>query len=174
MFIYSLPIFFSYIQFGTVQEYMITIIFLLILLMIATPFDSLYKEIKWGAISDLTLYQYLFDAWNSQIKLWLVFWPFFILLNISLYITDTLARSGSFTVSSWDEIHLMLLMPTIFWVVSTWKNALNTSSRYWAIGARFMTLSVFFEYVLKLVIRIDYPRIFFQCQEALLDYAACF
>lgn len=153
---------------------MITILFLLILLAIATPFDSLYKEIKWGAVSDLTMYQYLHDAWNGHIKLWLVFWPFFIILNISLYITDTLARSGRFTVSSWDEIHLMLLMPIIFWTISTWKNALNTSSRYWAIGARFITLSVFFEYGLKLVIRIDYPRIFFQCQEAILDYASCF
>ena len=174
MFIYSLPIFLTYIQLGTTQEYMIFLVFLLILLAIITPFDSSYKEIKWGKVFDLTMYQYLFDSWNGQIKLWLVFWPFFILVNASLYVADTLARSGKFTVSSWDEIHLMLLMPVIFWVVSIWRNSLNTGSRYWAIGARFMTLSVCFEYAIKLVIRIDYPRVFFQCEEVVLDYGSCF
>ena len=174
MFIYSLSIFFAYIQLGTAQEYLGTVLFLLILLYIATPFDSFYKEIKWGAISDLTMYQYLFDSWNGQIKLWLVFWPFFIILNMSLYLTDSLARAGNFTVSSWDAVHFILLTPVIFWLISVWRNSPNTSSRYWAIGARFMTLAVFFEYGLKLVIRMDYPRIFFQCQEAILDYASCF
>lgn len=174
MYIYSFPLFFRHIQLGTEQECMIIMIFLLILLTIITPFNSFYKEIEWGAISDLTFYQYLHDMWNGQIKLWLVFWPFFIIANISLYATDTLARSGNFSVSSWDEIHLMLLMPTIFWTISTWRNSLNTSSRYWAIIARFFTLSVIFEYGLKLVIRIDYPRIFFQCEGAVLDYASCF
>jgi hypothetical protein len=37
-----------------------------------------------------------------------------------------------------------------------------------------MTFAVFFEYALKLVIRDDYPRIFFACQDIMLDYASCF
>jgi len=85
-----------------------------------------------------------------------------------------LARKGEFTVSSWDAMHLILFTPIIFWTIAVWRNALNTSIRSWAVLARFMTLAVFFEYGLKLVIRIDYPRIFFQCQEAVLDYSACF
>ena len=72
MFVYSFPIFFAYIQLGTPQEYMGTILFFFILLFIATPFDSYYKEIEWGKISDLTLYHYLFDSWTGQVKLWLV------------------------------------------------------------------------------------------------------
>jgi len=35
-------------------------------------------------------------------------------------------------------------------------------------------LAVFFEYGLKLIIRQDYPRVFFECQEIALDYASCF
>lgn len=174
MFVYSLPILFTYMQFGTGQEYMITIIFLLLLLYIATPSNSFYTEIQWGKVSDLTFYSYLFDSWNGLVKLWLVFWPFYIILNLSLYFIDTLARSGGFTVSSWDESHFILLMPTVIWGVAVWRNSLNTRSRYYAIAARFMTFLVFFEYVLKLVIRSDYPRIFFQCQDISLDYAACF
>jgi len=174
MFIYSIPIFFAYIQFGTLQEYLITILFFLGLLYIATPSNSFFKETQWGRVSELTMYQYLFDSWNGLVKLWLVFWPFFIILNLSLYIVDSMARAGDLTVSSWDEIHFILLTPVLFWTIIVWRNPLNTCSRYWAIAARFMTLAVFFEFGLKLAIRIDYPRVFFQCQEAMLDYAACF
>jgi len=174
MFIYSLPILFAYMQFGTLVEYLITIIFLLLLLYIATPYSLFFKEAEWGAVSELSFYQYLFDSWNGQIKLWLVFWPFFILLNIVLFVVDDLAKAGEFTVSSWDAAHFMLFTPIIFWVISVWRNSLNTCSRYWAVLARFMTLAVFFEYGLKWVIRQDYPRVFFECQEIALDYAACF
>jgi len=174
MFIYSLPILFTYIQLGTQQEYMMAMLFVCLLLYIITPYDELFKQTEWGKVSELTLYKYLFDSWLGQVKLWLVFWPFFILINLSLYFTDSLARSGEFTVSSWDEVHFIFLIPVTFWIISVWRNSLNTCSRYWAIGARFLTLTVFFEFVLKLVIRIDYPRIFFQCQELALDYAACF
>jgi len=174
MYIYSIPILFTYIKFGTPVEYLITILFLLLLLYIATPYNSFFKEARWGAISELTVYQYLFDSWNGLIKLWLVFWPFFILLNIVLYTVDGLAKAGGFTVSSWDAVHLMMLTPILFWTHSVWRNSMNTSSRYWAVLARFMTLAVFFEYGLKLIIRQDYPRVFFECQEIALDYASCF
>ncbi|MCF6252694.1 MAG: hypothetical protein L3J75_15720 [Methylococcaceae bacterium] len=174
MFIYSFPILFTYIQFGEPREYLIAVLFLLIVLYIATPSNSYFNEIEWSKVSELTFYRYLFDSWNGHIKLWLVFWPFFIILNVSLFVTDTLAKTGHFTVSSWDEIHLIFFTPVVFWTICIWRNSINTSSRYWAVVARFMTLSVFFEYALKLVIRIDYPRIFFECQDLALDYSACF
>lgn len=174
MFIYSLPILFTYMQLGTKQEYMMAILFVCLLLYIITPYNEFFKQTEWGKVSELTMYKYLFDSWLGQVKLWLVFWPFFILINLSLYFTDSLARSADFTVSSWDEVHFIFLIPVIFWIISVWRNSLNTCSRYWAIAARFLTLAVFFEFVLKLVIRIDFPRIFFQCEELALDYAACF
>ena len=174
MFIYSLPILFTHIQMGTPFEFIVVILFLLIILYIATAVDSNFKETKWGAVSDLTLYSYLYDSWTGMVKLWLVFWPFFIIINLSLLAADSLAKNGSITVSSWDEIHFILLTPVIFWTIIVWRNSLNTCSRYWAVGARFMTLTLFFEYALKLIIRRDYPRIFFECQEIALDYAACF
>jgi len=174
MFVYSIPILLFHMQFGAISEYIFTILFFLGLLTIATPFNSFFKDTQWGLVSELTMYRYLFDSWVGQIKLWLVFWPFFILLNAILFTVDNLAREGEFTVSSWDAMHLILFTPILFWTIAVWRNALNTSLRSWAILARFMTLAVFFEYGLKLVIRMDYPRIFFQCQEAVLDYSACF
>lgn len=174
MFIYSLPILFTYIQFGTAQEYRVTILFLLILLFIVTPSNPFFKDIKWGRVSELTMYRYLFDSWTAQVKLWLVFWPYFIILNLSLYTVDTLAKAGEFSISSWDEVHLISLTPSIFWIISVWRNSLNTCSHFWAIGARFVTFFVLFEYGLRLAIRINYPRVFFQCNEVTLDYLACF
>lgn len=174
MFIYSLPILFAHIQFGTPTEYAMTILFVLALLFIVTPTNPFFEDITWGAVSDLTLYQYLFDAWNGHIKLWLVFWPFFILLNIVLFAIDNFSKAGVFTVSSWDAMHFILFTPVILWTINVWRNSLNTASRYWAVLARLMTLAVFFEYGLKLVIRQDYARLFFECQDAILDYVACF
>lgn len=174
MFIYSLPILFVHIQMGTPLEFLGVVLFFLFILYVATAVDSDFKEIKWGTVSDLTLYSYLYDSWVGMVKLWLVFWPFFIILNLSLFAADSLAKNGSLTVSSWDEIHFILLTPVIFWTIIVWRNSVHTCSRYWAVGARFMTLTVFFEYALKLIIRRDYPRIFFNCEEIILDYAACF
>ena len=174
MFIYSLPILLFNIQLGTPLELIAITVFLYIILYIATPLIPDSKGQEWGKLFGLSFYNYLLDAWTGQLKLWVVFWPFFILLNLGLYLTDNLAIQGNFTVSSWDEIHFMLLMPVIFWTMSVWRSSMNTDLRIFAAGARFMTLSVYFEYGLKLLIRKDYPRIFFNCEEIILDYAACF
>jgi len=117
---------------------------------------------------------YLSAAWSGRIALTWAFWPFFLLLNVGLYTIDTLAKSGLFTVSSWDDIHFILILPTVWWTTAVWRCSANSQSRVWASLARLINLSVFFEYGLKLLIRIDYPRIFFNCEELLLDYGSCF
>ncbi len=124
--------------------------------------------------SERTFYKYLLEAWTGQLQLWFVFWPFFILLNVTLFSIDTLAQQGEFTVSSWDEIHFILATPVICWTIAVWRNSVNTSFRFWGAAARLMTVMIFFEYGLKLIIRRDYPRIFFACKEIMLDYSGCF
>lgn len=173
MFIYSLPILFINIQLGTPIEFLLIICFLMLVLYIATPFDPSYIE-EGRKLFSLSFYQYLLYSWIGQLKLWVVFWPFFIVLNFSLLITDWLAIHGKFTVSSWDEIHFILATPIIFWTIVVWRNSINTQLFLTGVLARLMTLSVFFEFGLKLLIRKDYPRIFFACQDILLDYATCF
>jgi len=172
MFIYSLPLFFTHIQLSTPLELLLVLLFIFVISYLTAPLPNKDKECI--ILKGLSLYQYLIYAWVGHLKLWVVFWPFFILLNISLFITDTLAIQGNFTVSSWDEIHFILLTPILFWTLSIWRNSANTHSRIGAAAARLVVLTVFFEYALKLVIRDDYPRIFFSCQDIILDYAACF
>lgn len=174
MFIYSFPVLLSHIQLGTPIEFLSIILLLTVVLYISSPYDPSADNIESGKLWSLSFYQYLLFAWLGQLKLWLVFWPFFILLNICLFLTDWLATHGKFTVSSWDEVHFILATPVIFWTIIVWRNSINTRLRFNATMARLMTLAVFFEFGLKLLIRKDYPRIFFACQDILLDYASCF
>ncbi|KAF3981114.1 MAG: hypothetical protein HFP81_08535 [Methylococcales symbiont of Hymedesmia sp. n. MRB-2018] len=173
MFIYSLPILFSHIQIGSPIELLSIVLVLTTVLYIVTVFDPSYVG-EGGPLFGLSLYRYLLYAWIGHLKLWVVFWPFFILLNISLFITDWLATGGKFTVSSWDEVHFVLATPIVFWTIIVWRNSINTHLPLTGALARLMVLLVYFEFALKLLIRKDYPRIFFACQDILLDYAACF
>jgi hypothetical protein len=167
MFIYSLPLFFNTIGLASPLDLLIIFIALFVALFIVALFFG-------GDTQHRSTDNYLLAGWNGNAALWQVFWPFFIILNISLYAADTLAKNGLFTVSSWDDAHLMLLLPTIWWAMAVWRCSPNTKLSAWSACARLLTLSVFFEYGLKLLIRIDYPRIFFDCEELFLDYGSCF
>ncbi len=167
MFIYSLPLFFSPIGLASPVELLMIFMALFVVLLISSPLcaDNLQKQ---------SLDNYLFAAWSGSLALKRVFWPFFVILNACLYTADTLAKAGMLTVSSWDDVHLMLLLPIVWWTTAIWRCSANTGLRFWAACARLLTLAVFFEYSLKLLIRMDYPRIFFGCEELLLDYGSCF
>lgn len=167
MFIYSLPIFFNNMGMATPLELLIIFLAVFALLFITAPQSETNFQ---NPLAD----NYLSAAWSGRIALTWAFWPFFLLLNVGLYTIDTLAKSGLFTVSSWDDIHFILILPTVWWTTAVWRCSANSQSRVWASLARLINLSVFFEYGLKLLIRIDYPRIFFNCEELLLDYGSCF
>ena len=167
MFIYSLPLFFSSIGLASPLELLIIFMALFVVLFISSPLcaDNFQK---------LNLDNYLLSAWSGSVALKWVFWPFFLLLNACLYTADTLAKAGMLTVSSWDDVHFMLLLPVVWWTTAVWRCSANTPLRAWMACTRLLTLAVFFEYGLKLLIRIDYPRLFFGCEELLLDYGSCF
>jgi len=97
---------------------------------------------------------YLLAGWTGCEALGWVFWPFFLILNACLFTVDTLVKMGMFTVSSWDDVHLMLLLPTIWWTISVWRCSFNTTLIVWVACARWLTISVYFEYALKLLIRM--------------------
>ena len=91
-----------------------------------------------------------------------------------LYTADTLVKMGLLTVSSWDDVHIMLLLPIVWWITAIWRCSANAQFKAYMAGARLVTFAVLFEYALKLLLRIDYPRLFFGCEELLLDYGSCF
>lgn len=173
MFIYSLPLFFTYTDIGSPLELLAITLILFVTLFISAPFpDESFEEIPVNR--SLYLYYYFLQASVGQLSLWRVFWPFFIILNLGLFITDYQAKAAEISVSSWDDLHFMFFFPSIFWTVAVWRSSANTSKKIWATYARLATLAVFFEYSLKIFIRSEYPNIFFECQEKMMDYMSCF
>jgi hypothetical protein len=167
MFFYSLPILFNDIQLARPIE-----LFLIVLAVFAVLyFSAPTPEKNWRREP---FESFLLTAWLGGVSLYWVFWPYFLFLNASLLIADLLAKTGKITVSSWDEIHFAIFLTVIWWTTSIWRCSSNTDARIWSALARFVTLAVFAEYALKLLIRIDYPRIFFNCEDILLDYGSCF
>jgi hypothetical protein len=167
MFIYSLAILFNDIHLINPIELLFIVCVLLILLYFSAP----APEQDW---KQQPYERFLLASWLGGISLNRVFWPYFFLINASLFMTDWLAKNGKITVSSWDEIHFGLLLTVVWWTISIWRCSSNTDAKVWAALARFTTVAVFVEYGLKLLIRIDYPRIFFNCEDILLDYGSCF
>jgi hypothetical protein len=167
MFFYSLPIFFNNIKLISPLECLLIVLAVLVLLYISVP----TLAYKW---QPKTYTNFLLAAWLGNISLYWVFWPFFLCLNAGLFTADVLAKSTLITVSTWDEIHFVFFLGVLWWATSIWRCSANTSLSVWAALARFATLAVFAEYGLMMCIRIYYPRIFFNCEEALLDYGSCF
>ncbi len=170
MFYYSLPVFLTAVKWASAYELLAISLFIMVLLWLTTPAPDQSSEIEPGLFDD----RYLFNVWVGRKALWTVFWPFFIVLNGSVYAVDTITIAGQLSVSTWDDIYFILMTPTIIWTVAVWRNSKNTAFQIWAVLARFFVLTVYFEYALKVLIRFDYPRLFFNCNEAVLDYAACF
>jgi hypothetical protein len=167
MFFYTLPILFNNIRSVSPTECLLMALALFALLYISVSVD----DENW---QPQPYTHFLLTSWLGGMSLYWVFWPFFLLLNASLVATDLLAKNGLITVSGWDDIHFVLLFPIAWWTISLWRCSGNTRLRIWAALARWVTVALFVEYGLKLLIRIDYPRMFFNCEDLLLDYGSCF
>jgi hypothetical protein len=171
MFIYSLPLFFSETGLGSPLELFLIALILFIILLLSVPYpDNTHVDRPFN----YPLYNYILFAWQGQLALWRVFWPFFILLNGGIFAADYSVKSAWISVSSWDDAHFMFFLPSLFWAIAVWRNSENTNSPIGAAYARLMSLSVFFEYGLKLLIRHDYASLFFGCQDGVIDYLSCF
>ncbi len=171
LFFYSLPVFFDDVNVMTRIEFLLILAVLLCFFWFTAPQPegAVVSSKEASATRD-----HLVEAWLGRKPLWMIFWVFFIVLNALVFYVDGLAISGRFTVSSWDAFYFILFTPTVFWTVCIWRNSANTRFRFWAAFARLASATVFFDFFLKLVLRFAYARIFFNCQEAVLDYAACF
>jgi hypothetical protein len=167
VFIYTLPILFTNTTLISPTELGVIVLATLLILLMTTPETT-------RDFQPVSLEHYLFRAWTGVLPLAWVALPFFLLLNGALYAVDSLAKAGVLTVSSWDDFHLAAVFASIWWAVSVWRCSANTPLRWWAALARLATLLAALEYALKLLVRIDYPRVFFICEELLLDYGSCF
>jgi len=146
------------------------VLFIIALLWLATPRPENDREIEPNLMDE----DYIKHVWLGLKPLWTVFWPYFLFFNICIFALDSATVAGQLSVSTWDDIYFILITPTVIWTIAVWRNSGNCRFHFLAVLARFLGLAVYFEYALKLLIRIDYPRLFFNCNEVVLDYAACF
>ena len=172
MFFDTLPIIFTYSQLFEPFDLLIVFSSLFAILYISSPFPADERLLE--DASKYSLYQYLLRAWCGEWVLVSIFWPFFLIMNGALLGADYLVKTGIISVSSWGNIHMMLGIPVIWWTVAVWRGSDRAKWRCWSACARLAVVGVYFELGLRLYIRIELPRIFFVCEELLLDYFKCF
>lgn len=170
MFTTTLPLIFSFTHLFAPVEF----VFFLLVVFGAVWLSAPAVDISWEDHRlDTSIRLFLHSAWLGHASLWRVFWPFFILVNAILLRVDYLILESRFTIPSWDTAHMVLVLPIVWWGVGVWKCSQNTSAKIWNICARFVVLCMVIEYVLKFIIRKDYPQIIFNCSELLIIYGDC-
>lgn len=173
MFVYTLSFLFTKTTLLSSVEFLIIILILYAFLYFTAPYPdkAIATPKTTGKPSFILQVQ---AAFHGEMALWIVFWPYFLILNLILITADSLAVTSSISVSSWDDILLMAISSSLMWTIAIWRCSWQTNSRIWAALARLLTLCAFLDYCLRILIRIDYPRAFFNCEEAILNYSTCF
>ena len=97
MFIYSLPLFFTHIGLASPLDLLIIFIALFVVLFINSLFYS-------GNFQQQSSDSYLLAGWSGGIALKWVFWPFFLILNVCLYMADTFNASVFGLSNSWENM----------------------------------------------------------------------
>lgn len=119
------------------------------------------------------LYYYLQWTWLGYMRLVDAFWPFFVLYNLVTLYIDYRVDAGTFTAASWVAMHIILALPLLYWIVATWRCSDKCSWRWWAVLARWMTLLVLFDLLLRGIIYRYYPNILFNCQQMIMQWGDC-
>ena len=172
MFIHSLAAFFAFTSFISPIETGVILAITAYTIYILTPAQTT-DDLLIQNLQGINFYTYLQAAWLGRLSLLAVFLPFFIVLNSALFYADYRSDSGTYTIASWLTILVILVLPLIWWTISVWRCSLN-APRIWATVARFLTVAVYYEYILRLIIGYYYPQIWFNCQQLIIEYGDCF
>lgn len=110
----------------------------------------------------------------GELPLWQIFWPFWLALNLLVFLLDISAINGLITTVLWDIGHLNLFLLSLWWTGSVWRASRYTTRSIWSALARLMTIITLLEFIHSLVIRVKFARDFFNCQELSLNLTSCF
>lgn len=173
MLIHSLAAFFTYTSLISPMEISIILLITAYALYALTPEQAIDRP-KPDEVSkaDNSLYMYIQSAWLGRQSLARTFFPFFIICNSILFYADYRSNNGTYTIASWLTILVILALPVIWWTVSVWRCSKH-AQRLWASTARFFTVVVYYEYILRLMIGYYYPQIWFNCQQLIIEFGDC-
>lgn len=169
MFINTLPIIFTYTHLFTEIEACVFLLALCLLVYVYTPQADKY----WREANTPSWYLFLQASWLGNASLWRAFWPFFIFVNGVLYYIDYRIDSLTYTVASWITVHLMLILPIVWWIASVWRCTAHTRFKIIGCLARTATLCLVIEFILRLFITLKYPNTFFDCQLMIVQFGDC-
>lgn len=173
MLINTLSAFFAYTDLINLLEAgMILLITATIVFMITSEKITIDQSQELKISADNDIYMYLQGCWLGREGLWRAFIPFFIILNGALIYADYRSSVGTYTIASWLTILVILALPTLWWTISIWRCSTH-SNRWWATTARFFTIAVFYELILRLLIGYYYPQIWFNCQQLIMEFGDC-
>lgn len=169
MFVTSLPLLFTFTTLINPLELGLLFAAVFALLIPATPKPGTNYLLANGN----TLYNHLYGAWTGKVMLWSSFWPFFILANVVFYYIDYRIGNVSYTINSWKTVHMMMFLPSVWWTVSVWRCSTHTQYKLFACAARAATVYFYFDFVLRLVLSVQYPETLFDCRLLVIEYGDC-
>lgn len=169
MFIDTIPILIGEGAMFGLAEFLLVFVALFAVFYISAPFDDRDATVTLESAGDW--YYYLYACWLGQSTLGRVFWPFFLIFNAGLIAADYWVWNGFISVSSWWNIHIILLAPFVWWAVSIWR---SPGRRVLLAMSRLVVCAALFEFGFRGYIYWQVPRLFFNCEELLLDYFSCF
>ncbi|GAW86567.1 conserved hypothetical protein [Bathymodiolus platifrons methanotrophic gill symbiont] len=173
MLINTLSALFAYTTFISPIETAIILLITAYIIYILTPERQIEAdEASEISNADTSIYLYIQSAWLGRASLIRAFLPFFIIFNSALFYADYRSDNGTYTIASWLTILVILALPVLWWIISVWRCSCH-DSRIWASTARFVTVAVFYEYVLRVIIAYVYPQIWFNCQQLIIEYGDC-
>lgn len=175
MLISSLSAFFTFTSLISPLEAVIILVVTAYIIYILTPNQQANDSAPYKLIQntgDINIYTYLQSAWLGRQPLLRTFLPFFIILNGALFYADYRVDDGSYTIASWLTMLVILALPVFWWTIAVWRCSIH-ATRLWASAARFFTITVYYEYLLRIMIAYYYPHIWFNCQQLIIELGDC-
>ncbi|WP_428353907.1 hypothetical protein [Methyloprofundus sp.] len=174
MFINSLAAFFAYTTFLSPIETGVILLITAYTIYALTPERVMLdpSEASLAKADNQGFYMYIQSAWLGRQSLARTFFPFFVICNSTFFYADYRSENGTYTIESWLTILVILASPVLWWTVSVWRSSIH-ASRFWASMARFFTVAVYYEYILRLIIGYYYPHIWFNCQQLIIEFGDC-
>ena len=177
MFINSLSALFAFTSLINPIEACIILALTFYIVYILTPKQNstdndAYNLAKLTANDNTNFYMYIQSAWLGRQSLLRTFLPFFVIFNSALFYADFRVDNGTYTIASWLTMLVILALPTLWWTIAVWRCSIN-ANRLWACMARFFTIAVYYEYLLRIIIAYYYPNIWFNCQQLVVEFGDC-
>jgi len=174
MLINVLTAFFTFTHLINLWEVTLILLVTAYIMYLLTPNSEPNTDYAADIPPDTSIYIYLLSAWLGRLPLIQAFLPFYIILNGVLFYIDYRIADSSYTIASWVSMHIIFAIPVLWWTVAVWRCSNNKATRLWASAARFISITVYYEYLLRFIIRYYYPKIWFNCQQLVIEFGDCF